>query len=211
MRVSDRGTGMPPEVVSRVFDPFFTTKPIGMGTGLGLSMVYGFAKQSGGAVDIDSQVGVGTTVCIFLPRHHGDAEPGDAGDASVDARRANDGETVLVVDDEPTVRMLVVEVLTELGYTAIEAEDGGGALAVVRSDARIDLLVTDVGLPGNLNGRQLADASRAKRPGLKVLFITGYAENAVLDDAHLERDMHVITKPFAMDALAARIRELIEG
>ena len=118
---------------------------------------------------------------------------------------------MLVVDDEPTVRMLVAEVLTDLGYTAIEAADGAAGLKVVNSDARIDLLVTDVGLPGGMNGRQVAEAARAVRPGLKVLFITGYAENAVLSHGHLDAGMHILTKPFAMDALAGRIRDLIEG
>jgi PAS domain S-box-containing protein len=208
--VSDTGTGMPPEVIARAFDPFFTTKPIGVGTGLGLSMIYGFAQQSGGAVRIYSELGQGTNVCIYLPRHWGEAEQKDQ---LVDAAEVprGDGETVLIIDDEPTVRMLVAEVLSDLGYHALEAEDGASGLKVLNSDARIDLLVTDVGLPGGLNGRQVADAGRSVRPGLKVLFITGYAENAVLSHGHLDPGMHVMTKPFAMDAIATRIRELIES
>jgi len=207
--VSDTGTGMPPDIIARAFDPFFTTKPIGQGTGLGLSMIYGFAKQSGGSVGIYSELGQGTMVCIYLPRHLGEAPDIDPALDPSEAARAEAGETVLVIDDEPLVRMLVVDVLTELGYTAIEAVDGPSGLKFINSDLRIDLLVTDVGLPGGMNGRQVADAARTVRPDLKVLFITGYAENAVLSHGHLDPGMHVVTKPFAMDALAARIRELI--
>ena len=207
--VSDNGTGMPPDVIARAFDPFFTTKPIGMGTGLGLSMVYGFARQSGGQARMYSEVGQGTMVCLYLPRHLGEAVDVDVPAELSKAPRAEHDEAVLVVDDEPTVRMLVTEVLEDLGYTAIEAADGSAGLKVLQSDVRIDLLVTDVGLPGGMNGRQLADAARVARSGLKVLFITGYAENAVLSHGHLEPGMHVLTKPFAMDVLAARMRELI--
>ena len=209
--VSDTGTGMDPEIAARAFDPFFTTKPIGMGTGLGLSMVYGFVRQSGGQARIYSEPGQGTMVCLYLPRHHGEAEDADAPGELAEAPRAEQGETVLVVDDEPTVRMLVTEVLGDLGYTAVEAADGPAGLRVLQSNARIDLLVTDVGLPGGLNGRQMADAARVARPSLKVLFITGYAENAVLNHGHLDPGMHVMTKPFAMEALASRIREMITG
>ena len=208
--VSDTGTGMTPEVQAKAFDPFFTTKPIGVGTGLGLSMIYGFAKQSGGAVSIYSEVGQGSMVCIYLPRHRGRTEQGEA-PAEFSAAPRGEGETVLVIDDEPTVRMLVSEVLADLGYTAIEAEDGAAGLKVLNSSARVDLLVTDVGLPGGLNGRQVADGARMVRPDLKVLFITGYAENAVLSHGHLDPGMHVMTKPFAMETLARRIRELIEA
>ena len=207
--VSDTGTGMTQEVVRRAFDPFFTTKPIGMGTGLGLSMIYGFVQQSGGQARIYSEVGEGTMVCLYLPRHQGEAASEEADAELAGAPRAGQGETVLVVDDEPTVRMLVSEVLEDLGYTAIEAADGPAGLKVLRSDARIDLLVTDVGLPGGMNGRQVADAGRALRPELKVLFITGYAENAVLSHGHLDPGMHVLTKPFVMEALASRIRGMI--
>ena len=211
LRVSDTGSGMAPGVIARAFDPFFTTKPIGMGTGLGLSMAYGFVRQSGGQARIDSAPGQGTMVCLYLPRHHGEAQEADGPGELAEAPRAGQGETVLVVDDEPTVRMLVTEVLEDLGYTAIEAADGSAGLRVLQSDARIDLLVTDVGLPGGMNGRQLADAARGRRPGLKVLFITGYAENAVIGHGHLDPGMHMLTKPFAMEALASRIKELIAG
>ena len=207
--VSDTGTGMAKSVIDRAFDPFYTTKPIGQGTGLGLSMVYGFARQSDGQVRIYSEVGQGTLVCIYLPRHLGEGVPETPEAQRAAPEQARDGETVLVVDDEPTVRMLVVDALNDLGYVAIEAGDGAAGLKVLQSDARIDLLITDVGLPAGMNGRQLADAGRTARPGLKVLFITGYAENAVLSHGHLDPGMHVLTKPFAMDMLADRIRGLI--
>ena len=211
LSVSDTGTGMTPEVIRRAFDPFFTTKPIGVGTGLGLSMVYGFVQQSGGQVRITSEPGQGAMVCLYLPRHDGQAEGGVEPAQQAAAPRAEAGETVLVIDDEPTVRMLVTEVLEDLGYTAIEAGDGAAGLSVLQSDVRLDLLITDVGLPGGMNGRQVADAGRAVRPDLKVLFITGYAENAVLSHGHLDPGMYVMTKPFAIDVLASRIRELIVG
>ena len=207
--VSDTGTGMSPEVMARAFDPFFTTKPIGQGTGLGLSMIYGFARQSGGQVRIYSEVGEGTTVRIYLPRHRGAADEEQVQASLVEAPRAEAGETVLVVDDEPSVRMLVTEVLEELGYAAIEAADGVSGLKVLESDVRIDLLITDVGLPGGVNGRQMADAARRTRPELRVLFITGYAENAAVGNGHLEPGMHVLTKPFAMETLASRISAII--
>jgi signal transduction histidine kinase len=207
--VTDTGTGMTPDVIARAFDPFFTTKPLGQGTGLGLSMIYGFARQSGGQVRIYSEVGQGTTMRLYLPRHVGEAEAAEDMPNLAQAPRAAAGQTVLVVDDEPTIRMLVREVLEDLGYAAVEAADGASGLSILRSDARIDLLVTDVGLPGGMNGRQLADAARTTRPDLKVLFITGYAENAVIGNGHLEPGMHVMTKPFAMEALASRIKELI--
>ena len=207
--VSDTGTGMAQEVIDKAFDPFFTTKPIGQGTGLGLSMIYGFAKQSGGLVRIYSELGQGTMVCIYLPRHLGEEDSAEELPDLTDAPRAEQGQTVLVVDDEPTVRMLVTEVLEDLGYVAVEAGDGAAGLKVLQSNARIDLLVTDVGLPGGINGRQLADAARIDRPDLKILFITGYAENAVLSHGHLDPGMHVLTKPFALEALASRLKDLI--
>ena len=180
-----------------------------MGTGLGLSMIYGFAKQSGGQVRIYSEVGQGTMVCIYLPRHYGEAEDREEFADFADAPRAEQGETVLVVDDEPTIRMLVSDVLENLGYQPIEAADGAAGLKVLQSTARIDLLITDVGLPGGMNGRQLADAARKTRPDLKVLFITGYAENSVVGNGYLEPGMQVLTKPFTMEALASRIKDLI--
>ena len=211
LAVTDTGTGMPEEVAQRAFDPFYTTKPLGQGTGLGLSMIYGFAKQSGGQVRIDSVVGRGTTIFLFLPRHHKLESASDEVTESSESARAAEGETVLIVDDEPSVRMLITEVLAELGYTAIEAADGASALRVLQSDARIDLLVTDVGLPGGMNGRQLADFGRLARPALKTLFITGYAEKAVASGDQLGLGMEVLAKPFAMESLAAKIKKLISG
>ncbi len=207
--VSDTGTGMPPEVAARAFDPFFTTKPLGEGTGLGLSMVYGFARQSGGQARIYSEPGQGTMVCLYLPRWFGEHEAVAEPDEAADPARARQGETVLVVDDEPTIRMLVAEVLEESGYLAIEAEDGKAALRILESGRRIDLLITDVGLPGGMNGRQLADAGALLRPGLKILFITGYAENAVIGNGHLKPGMHVVTKPFALEEFADRVRRIL--
>ena len=207
--VSDTGTGMRPEVIARAFDPFFTTKPIGMGTGLGLSMVYGFARQSGGQVRIYSELGKGSMVCLYLPRHMAPAPGLEEAEATAEQVSELNHETVLVVDDEPTVRMLVTEVLTEIGCTAIDAGDGPAGLAILNSAARIDLLITDVGLPGGMNGRQLADAARVSRPDLKILFITGYAENAVLSHGHLDPGMHVLTKPFGLEDLKRRIKELV--
>ena len=207
--VTDNGVGMAPDVVAKAFDPFFTTKPLGSGTGLGLSMTYGFARQSGGQVRIHSEPGRGTTMCIYLPRHDVDA-PADALAREValpDGTRA--GEVVLVIDDEPTIRMLIAEVLHEAGYAAVEAFDGPSGLRALEALPRVDMLITDVGLPGGLNGRQVADAARVLRPDLKVLFITGYAENAALGNGHLEPGMSVVTKPFAMEALARKIAEMM--
>ncbi|MCJ2086092.1 response regulator [Methylobacterium sp. E-005] len=209
--VSDNGIGMTPDVAAKAFDPFFTTKPLGEGTGLGLSMIYGFAKQSGGQVRIYSEFGQGTMVCLYLPRHLGEADGETILPDLAHAPRAEQGETVLVVDDEPTVRMLVTEVLEDLGYAAIEAADGASGLKVLQSDVRLDMLITDVGLPGGMNGRQMAEAGREHRPDLKVLFITGYAENAALNHGHLGPGMQVMTKPFALEALATRIRGVIAG
>ena len=208
--VRDTGCGMPADIIARAFDPFFTTKPIGMGTGLGLSMIYGFAKQTGGTVRIYSEVGQGTMVCLYLPRHHGGDDLDEELVAEARTRSSGQGEVVLVVDDEPSIRLLVTDILEEAGCTAIEAKDGPAAIKVLESDAHVDLLITDVGLPNGMNGRQVADAGRALRPGLKTLFITGYAENAVLGHGHLEAGMEIVTKPFAMDDIASRIARLLE-
>jgi len=207
--VSDTGTGMSRDVVERAFEPFFTTKPLGQGTGLGLSMIYGFAQQSEGHVRIYSEVGQGTTVKLYLPRFRG-ALPGEnAAPRLGEEHLSLERETVLVVEDEAVVRALIVEVLDELGYRALEAEDGPSGLAMLQSRVKIDLLVTDIGLPG-LNGRQLADAARVLRPELKVLFMTGYAENAAFANGFLEHGMEMITKPFAMEKLGSRLREMVE-
>ncbi|UMY18849.1 response regulator [Methylobacterium organophilum] len=205
--VRDTGTGMTPEVAAKAFEPFFTTKPLGQGTGLGLSMIYGFARQSEGHAEIETAPGKGTTVRIYLPRH-GDTVPVEEAVAPKRAARAHRGETVLLVEDEPVVRALVHEVLDDLGYTVLEASDGPAGLALARGDARIDLLVTDVGLPG-LDGRSLAEQARAERPGLKVLFMTGYADNALFEDGAAAPATQLVTKPFAVDALAERVRSLL--
>jgi PAS domain S-box-containing protein len=209
LSVTDTGIGMSPEVVKRAFDPFFTTKPIGEGTGLGLSMIYGFAKQSGGQVRIHSNEGMGTSVTIYLPRHDGEVAPDQA---AVHKRmpKADDGESVLVVDDEEVVRMLILDVLDDLGYAAIDAADGDAALRLVEENPNLDLLITDLGLPGAMNGRQLADVARMRHPGLKVLFITGFAE-AEKEVGRLGPGMELMTKPFAMGSLATLIRSLLEA
>ncbi|RMP20103.1 Sensory box sensor histidine kinase/response regulator [Pseudomonas coronafaciens pv. atropurpurea] len=209
--VTDTGTGMTPEVMAKAFDPFFTTKPIGQGTGLGLSMIYGFANQSGGQVRIQSEVGKGTSIFIYLPRYDG-AAVRDESDAHIPpVEFTQSGETILIVDDEPTVRMLLTDSLGDLGYTLIEAADSLAGLKLLRSDVHIDLLITDVGLPGGMNGRQMADAGREVRPQLKTLFITGYAENAAIGDEQLGPGMRVLTKPFAIDALTSRVQELMNA
>ncbi|WP_024689813.1 PAS domain-containing protein [Pseudomonas tremae] len=209
--VTDTGTGMTPEVMAKAFDPFFTTKPIGQGTGLGLSMIYGFANQSGGQVRIQSEVGKGTSIFIYLPRYDG-AAVRDESDALIPpVEFTQSGETILIVDDEPTVRMLLTDSLGDLGYTLIEAADSLAGLKLLRSDVHIDLLITDVGLPGGMNGRQMADAGREVRPQLKTLFITGYAENAAIGDEQLGPGMRVLTKPFAIDALTSRVQELMNA
>ncbi|OIN46293.1 hybrid sensor histidine kinase/response regulator [Pseudomonas azotoformans] len=207
LSVSDTGCGIPENVMGRVFDPFFTTKPIGQGTGLGLSMIYGFARQSHGHVTIHSEVGKGTTVSLFLPRFVGEV----VADAVVDPALlpfANAGETVLIVEDDPAVRVLVSAVLKELGYGFVEAVDANTAVPIIESEQRIDLMISDVGLPG-MNGRQLAEIGRQIRPELKVLFITGYAEHAAVRGGFLDPGMQLITKPFTFDLLTAKVREMI--
>lgn len=211
LTVTDTGTGMAPGVIAKAFDPFFTTKPIGEGTGLGLSMIYGFAKQSGGQVRISSELGKGTSMCIHLPRYHGEAGASTAAPAQSAAALTGSCGTILIVDDEPTVRLLLTDVLGDLGYTLIEAADSLTGVKLLQSDVGIDLLITDVGLPGGMNGRQMADAGREVRPGLKTLFITGYAESAALGNSSLGAGMQVLTKPFSIDILATRVLELLRG
>ncbi|MDE1148707.1 MAG: PAS domain-containing protein [Azospirillaceae bacterium] len=209
--VTDTGTGMIPAVVEKAFDPFFTTKPIGQGTGLGLSMIYGYARQSGGHVRIDSEIGRGTTVTLALRRAPAETEIAAVpADGTAPMLPPGLGETVLVVEDDHTVRLLVTDVLRDLGYRYIEAKDARSAIPHLESSRAIDLLVTDVGLP-NMNGRQLAEIARQFRPNLKVLFITGYAENATARAGFLHPGMDILPKPFALDALAAKIRQMIGG
>ena len=203
--VSDTGVGMSPEIVEKVFDPFFTTKPIGQGTGLGLSMVYGFARQTGGSVRIHSQAGLGTSVKLFLPIT--DARPDPAIEAPPAAPQGQ-GERVVVVEDDPAVRMLVREVLEELRYEAVEFADPLAALPFIAGSERIDLMISDVGLPG-MNGRELAETARSHRPDLPILFITGYAKNAAIRSGFLGTRMAMITKPFSLDELANRVRHML--
>ncbi|TFY87156.1 PAS domain S-box protein [Pseudomonas kairouanensis] len=210
LSVTDTGMGMTPEVLAKAFDPFFTTKPIGQGTGLGLSMIYGFAKQSGGHARISSLVGQGTSINIYLPRFDGRPLEDSREINHASATPAKSGETILIVDDEPSVRMLLMDVLGGLDYSLIEAGDSVAGLKVLRSDVHIDLLITDVGLPGGMNGRQMADAGREVRPNLKTLFITGYAENAAIGEVSLGPGMEVLTKPFAIEALVAQVDALIK-
>ncbi|MDH0749695.1 response regulator [Pseudomonas sp. GD03842] len=212
LSVSDNGTGMSQEVAKRAFEPFFTTKPMGMGTGLGLSMIYGFARQSGGGVRIESTLGRGSRVCIYLPAYIGTEKPAAKTPAlSRSAAAPASGKTVLVVDDEPSVRALMSEVLIDQGYRVLEADTGASALEILQSGQTVDLLVSDVGLPGGMNGRQLADAARVWRPTLDVLFVTGYAENAALDKDGLETGMHVLIKPFSLRAFNDRVIELLRA
>jgi PAS domain S-box-containing protein len=217
LRVLDTGIGMSSDIVRRAFDPFFTTKPAGQGTGLGLSMIYGFARQSGGTARILSAPGQGAAVCLYLPRHDAPEYPGaqasrpapHAAPAAAASTASSGEHSVLVVDDEPTIRMLISEVLSDLGARAIEAEDGPTALPILQSDTRIDLLITDLGLPGGMNGLQIAEAGRLARPELKILFITGYAETTLLASGRQPADSHQLSKPFAMDRLASLITEIL--
>jgi CheY-like chemotaxis protein len=209
LRVIDGGVGMPPEVKARAFDPFYTTKPIGQGTGLGLSMIYGFVRQSDGSIRIESEVGKGASIQLLLPRYGGPTDDVSAAETMSGHDVKGGNEIVLAVEDDPVVRLLIVDVLTDLGYQTLEAADGPSALRILLSPQRIDLLGTDIGLPG-LNGRQLADAAREKRPALKVLFMTGYAESAA-SKSFLAPGMAIVPKPVTMEILAAKIREMIES
>jgi signal transduction histidine kinase len=207
--VKDTGQGMSASVIERAFDPFFTTKPIGQGTGLGLSMIYGFVQQSGGHVLLSSSQGHGTTVAIYLPRFLGSEGAAQATEAIGQTIQAEPGIVILLVEDEPAVRRVMADILIENGYQIIEAENGISALHHIQSSARIDLLVSDVGLPGGMNGRQLADAAREHRPSLKVLFVTGYAEQAMVRSELKEIDMEIISKPFNIEAFASKVHNML--
>ncbi len=209
IRVTDTGIGMSPDIAAKAFEPFFTTKAIGAGTGLGLSMVYGFVRQSGGQIRVESIEGRGTSVVMHLPRHTAENAPRPVEPEVIEEPPHHTGETVLIVDDEPSVRMLVAEVISGLGYNCLEAADAQSGLQILQSDTRIDLLISDIGLPGGMNGREMADAAGDCRPGLPTLFITGYAKTSVLDDCHLRPCTQVLTKPFGLDALAGRVTGLI--
>ena len=205
--VSDNGTGMTPDVLARAFEPFFTTKPIGQGTGLGLSQLYGFVRQTGGTVRLESAPGRGTTVRLCLPRYMQPIAVELRPETGVTSAHAARGATVLLIEDEEGVRAPVAEHMRDLGYRVIEAGDGPSGLVVLRSDQAIDLLVTDVGLPG-LNGRQVAEMARERRPNLPILFITGYAGGAV--ERSLPHGMAVLSKPFALDGFAERVRTMLD-
>jgi PAS domain S-box-containing protein len=207
--VTDTGTGMPPEVAARAFDPFYTTKPLGQGTGLGLSMIYGFMRQSGGEAKISSQVGTGTTVSLRLERYVG-ADVCELPDPPRGPMQTAGAGTALVLEDEPAVRLFVIEALEQRGFQVIAAADGPSALDIVQSARALDLLVTDIGLPG-INGRQVAEVARATRPSLKILFMTGYAETAAASEGFLGPGMGLITKPFRVEGLELRIAQLIQG
>ncbi|WP_462382679.1 PAS domain S-box protein [Pseudomonas sp. Marseille-QA0892] len=210
LSVADTGVGMPPEVQAKAFDPFFTTKPLGQGTGLGLSMIYGFVRQSGGRAWIRSVEGAGTTVSLLLPRDTQSPLAPSAAAIEPEDIGARAGAVVLLVDDEASIRIMAAEALEDQGYTVLQAGDGPAALVMLQSDMRIDLLLTDVGLPGGLNGRQLADAGRSLRKDLPVLFITGYAEQALFGQASMTTGMHILTKPFVLGTLTAKVTALLE-
>jgi CheY-like chemotaxis protein len=207
--VSDTGIGMTEDVAAKAFDPFFTTKDVGQGTGLGLSQVYGFVKQSGGHVRIYSEIGCGTTVKIYLPRLRSPDAAAEELPSAAPIPFGN-GETVLVVEDQADVRLYSVEMLRELGYGVRDAPDGPTALRLIDAHRDITLLFTDVGLPGGMNGRQLADEALRRRPALKVLFTSGYARNAIVHHGRLDPGVHLITKPFTFSALAAKIRGVLD-
>jgi len=207
--ITDSGTGMDRATVERAFEPFFTTKEVGQGTGLGLSQVYGFVKQSGGHVKIYSEVGHGTSVKIYLPRLHAQARIAEP-EPVVRAPRAVQSETLLVVEDDDDVRAYTTGILRELGYGVIEAPNGRAGLRALEQHPEIVLLFTDVGLPDGMNGRQLADRARQLRSDLKVLFTTGYARNAIVHDGRLDPGVQLITKPFTYTALANKLRDILD-
>ena len=208
--VTDTGEGMPPEVIERAFDPFFSTKGVGQGTGLGLSQVHGFVKQSGGHAKIYSEAGVGTTIKLYLPRHRGAQTAPDAARSEGEVPRARDHEIILVVEDEDQVRHLAVDHLRELGYTVVQAADAEQALAVLDAQPRIDLLFTDVVMP-SMNGRELAERCRAERPSLKVLYTTGYTRNAIVHNGMLDAGVALLSKPFTIDTLGRKVRKVLDS
>jgi signal transduction histidine kinase/DNA-binding response OmpR family regulator len=210
LAVTDSGTGMAPETLSKAFEPFFTTKDVGHGTGLGLSQVYGFVRQSGGQVKIQSEIGQGTSVRMYLPRFQSTAIPVPE-EPAANAARGRNGECILVVEDDEDVRSYTTEVLRDLGYRVVEAANGAVALELLEQHSEIRLLFTDVGLPGGMNGRQLAEAARQRRPMLKILFTTGYARDAIIHDGRLDPGVVLITKPFTYPALAEKLRETLDS
>jgi PAS domain S-box-containing protein len=208
--VSDTGVGMSAEIVAQAFEPFFTTKDIGQGTGLGLSQVYGFIKQSGGHVKIYSEVGQGTTAKLYLPRYHGTETAHGGGEETRELPRGR-AETVLVVEDDPDVRDYTIEIVTDLGYTVLSAGDGASALRLLDSHRGVSLLFTDVGLPGGMNGRQLAEQALRRQPRLKILYTTGYARNAIVHQGRLDSGVEIVFKPFTYSDVATKIRRVLDG
>jgi CheY-like chemotaxis protein len=208
LAVSDTGTGMPPEVALRAFEPFFTTKEVGKGSGLGLSMVYGFVKQSGGHVTIYSEPSHGTTVKIYFPLVAGEsAKPVAVDDANIPLGQ---GETVLVVEDDPDVRDLAIALLRQLGYTVIEASDGHKALALLADNPEIDLLLSDIVLPRGMSGAALAERVHKKRPNMPVLYMSGYAADSVIKRGIIDRGAKLISKPFRKAEIARKVHQALE-
>jgi PAS domain S-box-containing protein len=210
LAVTDTGTGMTPEVQARAFEPFFTTKEVGKGTGLGLSMIYGFVKQSGGHIKIYSEIGHGTVVKMYLPRALSEAEQAAAVPQSDTAAQPRGQETILVVEDDGMVREYVVGLLQSLGYTVVEAANGPDAIAALEKAPKVDLLFTDIVMPGGLSGRELADEVHRRWPGIKILFTSGYTENAVVHHGRLDPGVHLLPKPFGKRALAVKIRTILD-
>jgi len=208
--VTDTGAGMPPDVAERAFDPFYTTKGVGRGTGLGLSQVHGFVKQSGGHVKIYSEPGVGTTVKLYLPRSQSAEDAAGAPSTPIEALRAAGEEIVLVVEDEERVRHLSVDALRELGYTVVQASDAAQALTVLEMQPRVDLLFTDIVMP-DMDGRRLADEAVRRRPDLKVLYTTGYTRNAIVHNGMLDANVAFLAKPFTYEQLALKVRQVLDG
>src|SRR4030088_1937293 len=208
--VADTGTGMDQTTGERAFEPFFTTKEVGRGTGLGLSQVYGFVRQSAGHVKVYSELDEGTTVKIYLPRYVGAEDHIEAAEQSQAATGAIGTETILVVEDDDALRTYTVETLTEFGYRVLAATRGGAALEILDGGNDVDLLFTDVVMPGGINGRQLADEAVRRRPGLKVLFTTGYTRNAIVHHGRLDPGVEMIGKPFSYQELGSRIRAVLD-
>jgi CheY-like chemotaxis protein len=207
--VSDTGTGIPAALLHKVFDPFFTTKEVGKGTGLGLSMVFGFVKQSGGHIKIYSEEGHGTTIRIYLPRSTGASQPADETRPQAAIERGH--ETVLIVEDDALVRNYVVSQVADLGYMTLEAANAAEALTIIDNGTGIDLLFTDVIMPGSMNGRQLADEALKRRPSLKTLFTSGYTENAIIHHGRLDPGVLLLAKPYRKVELARMIRVALDG
>jgi PAS domain S-box-containing protein len=209
--VTDTGVGMDPSTLERAFDPFFTTKDIGKGTGLGLSQVHGFVRQSDGHTKIYSELGEGTSVKIYLPRYAGAEDRPEVIEQSRDAVGANGTESVLVVEDDEALRAYAIETLSELGYRVLSASAGASALELLDQGHDIDLIFIDVVIPGGINGRELANEAVRRRPGLRVLFTTGYTRNAIVHQGRLDPGVQLISKPFSFNELGAKVRAVLDG